>query len=526
MNKKLILFLREHKTDAMLCGIVVVLLAHALYCFSFSDSRIAFAYAVITSGFVACVYLFSRFLESKGKLTVELIFLIGVIGLGIFYSVVFAPGAVPDESYHFRASYKLADQLLFLGPTADSLPMRIDDARLLDGMNESQMISYQKYNMIANQFGLFATQPDYISVASQSAFDWGSNPPYIKLPSALGIALASLLNLGSYPLFYLGRFFNLLLFAVLAYFAVRITPIGKNAMMVVGLLPMTLHVAASYSYDAGINGLAFLLTAMCFRAIYGKGLISRRDKVGLVVVAALLAPCKVVYTVIVLLVLLIPRERFASQRSSRRFKITVLVCSFAAIIAMRAATLLQMAGLSPSASTGLDVRGVEQGEFYSLFSVLSDPLNTILLYIRTFDSMGPFYLDTLVGGSLGWLQAEIHGPLFITLPLFILLLLSAQRTEGDGIVLPGAHRFVFAGLAAVGFLAVMLSMIVGWTFTSETVIQGVQGRYFLPLLPMMLMAMRSKHIKIDMPIGMWLVYVMIAISAAYMARTFSIAVGI
>ena len=35
---------------------------------------------------------------------------------------------------------------------------------------------------------------------------------------------------------------------------------------------MTLHLASSYSYDAGIMGLAFLLTGMCLRAVYGEGL--------------------------------------------------------------------------------------------------------------------------------------------------------------------------------------------------------------------------------------------------------------
>lgn len=61
------------------------------------------------------------------------------------------------------------------------------------------------------------------------------------------------------------------MFAVLVYSAVRITPIGKNVMMTAGLLPMTLHLASSYSYDAGIIGLAFLLTGMCLRAVYGEG---------------------------------------------------------------------------------------------------------------------------------------------------------------------------------------------------------------------------------------------------------------
>ena len=194
------------------------------------------------------------------------------------------------------------------GPTVDSLPVRADDSALLDGMLQSWALGYDKYRSVIDQFAFFVNDASRVAVEPVSSFDWTANPPYIKLPSALGIVLATLLNLGSYPLFYLGRFFNLLMFAALAYFAVRITPVGKNAMMVAGLLPMTLHLASSYSYDAGIMGLAFLLTGMCLRAVYGEGLMSRREKAGIVVVAVLLAPCKVVYTVIVLLVILIPRK--------------------------------------------------------------------------------------------------------------------------------------------------------------------------------------------------------------------------
>ena len=51
--------------------------------------------------------------------------------------MVFAPGTVPDETYHFEASYKLADYIMLQGPTVDSLPVREDDSVLLDGMLQS-----------------------------------------------------------------------------------------------------------------------------------------------------------------------------------------------------------------------------------------------------------------------------------------------------------------------------------------------------------------------------------------------------
>jgi len=139
---------------------------------------------------------------------------------------------------------------------------------------------------------------------------------------------------------------------------------------------------------------------------------------------------------------------------------------------------------------------------------------------------GSFYLETLVGGSLAWFQIELKAPLYVTVVLLIIVMISFQRCEDDNALVPVAHRILFGGLALVGGLGVILSMLVGWTFTYENVIQGVQGRYFLPLLPMAALAMRSKHVCIDIPLGEGLVFAMIAVNAMYLARTFSIAVGV
>lgn len=525
MQKGFLEVLHRHGVDMILIAVVAVMTIHALYCYSFSDSRLALAFSCVSVIVVAFAYLLIRALESRVRHQVEMAFLVGLISCGLLYSVVFAPGTVPDETFHFEASYKLADYIMLQSPTVDSLPVREDDSIMLNGMLESYTLGYDKYRTAIDQFAFFANDASRVAVEPVSSFDWTANPPYIKLPSALGIVLATLLNLGSYPLFYLGRFFNLLMFAVLVYSAVRITPIGKNVMMTAGLLPMTLHLASSYSYDAGIIGLAFLLTGMCLRAVYGEGLMSRWEKVGLVVIAALLAPSKVVYAVIVFLVVLIPRKRFPSTASSVRFKSIAIGCSLVAILAFRAAVLLQMSGIASSGG-GVSSRGDEQGTFYSLTGLISDPANTVLLFLRTFDVQGSFYLETLVGGSLAWFQIELKAPLYVTVVLLIIVMISFQRCEDDNALVPVAHRILFGGLALVGGLGVILSMLVGWTFTYENVIQGVQGRYFLPLLPMAALAMRSKHVCIDIPLGEGLVFAMIAVNAMYLARTFSIAVGV
>ena len=68
-----------------------------------------------------------------------------------------------------------------------------------------------------------------------------------------------MLHLGFAPALFLGRLANLLLFAALPALAVKVAPFGKRVFTVAALLPMTLHLAASFSRDAPLLGLCFAL---------------------------------------------------------------------------------------------------------------------------------------------------------------------------------------------------------------------------------------------------------------------------
>lgn len=56
------------------------------------------------------------------------------------------------------------------------------------------------------------------------------------------------------------------------------------------------------------------------------------------------------------------------------------------------------------------------------------------------------------------------------------------------------HRIWIWFLSFICLGALMFSMLLGWTPVSATKIQGVQGRYLLPLLPMLLLTMKSSRV--------------------------------
>ena len=92
--------------------------------------------------------------------------------------------------------------------------------------------------------------------------------PLAYVPQALGFTLARVLGLNSIALLYLGRFLNLLLFAAVGVLTIKRLPFGKNVFFGVSILPMSLHLAASLSYDVVILAFTGYFTAVCLDLAY------------------------------------------------------------------------------------------------------------------------------------------------------------------------------------------------------------------------------------------------------------------
>ena len=119
----------------------------------------------------------------------------------------------------------------------------------------------------------------------------------------------------------LGRTANLIVFALLAALAVKAAPFGRRVFAAAALLPMTLHLAASFSRDSLLLGLAFAFTALCMQAIFGckdGTVLPVRLWLPLAVFGILLAPAKLVYLPLAALFLLIPNSRFGQSAATKK----------------------------------------------------------------------------------------------------------------------------------------------------------------------------------------------------------------
>ena len=495
-----------------------------------------------------------------------------VLVLGFAFNVLLPPYAAPDEKYHINQSFTLASTLYDPHlPVAKShirdTIRRPSDQDALIQVDETTVFTWQH---IAKVIGRPNTDPTF---ATHTFDEYQVDSSYtLYWISGFGVLIGYWLHLGFAATLYLGRLANLLFFAFLAAWAVKRTPVAKPAFAVAALLPMTLHLAASYSRDSNLLALCFFFSALLLDLAFGpREHIGWKQLVLPVVLAVLIVPSKVVYLPLAGLILLIPAVRLG--RFARWIKGGFLaLCAVAFLLnsgaagalvgftqtsgtaAAGAASLMaqeqaaqepaapesdvqsavqassgeaaqsaaQTSGGAESASQAADP--AEEGAAaepsasspaaqpasetagsasepsaansfstqedltcFTLPYILSHPLETAELCIRSVVEEGDHYLSTLVGGTLGYFGLD--KPLDLAWGWIILLyglLALAWLCPEEGGAMPPAARWgtLFIALCCCG-LAVL--GCISWTPTYYETIYGFQGRYFLPVLPLLLL---------------------------------------
>lgn len=183
------------------------------------------------------------------KLCVEKIFAVLAGGLGFLYLITITPLSVPDEPYHYQSAYWCSNMLLFQWDRAEYGNSADFDYYGFVGHHNASS-GYAR--ILEDIRGPFEEGEEILIPAPRGL---GYFVEY--LPQAFGIALARITNQNFVRTFLLGRLFNLLFYTGCLYFAVKRIPKFKVTLGLIGIMPMSLHQAASFSCDSFINGTSF-----------------------------------------------------------------------------------------------------------------------------------------------------------------------------------------------------------------------------------------------------------------------------
>ncbi len=305
-----------------------------------------------------------------------------------------------------------------------------------------------------------SSSPEFFSFNHMALY---SPAPY--LPQLLGIAVARQAKLNLLQGLYVTRFFNWFFSLLVLGFALWIVRESKRAWWTIFLClttPMALAVFSSPSSDALLIALSGLASAMVLAGQAPFGVI-----LGL---AAFFSASKLIFFLIPFVFL--PQIWVAPGRWRK-----LALFSLAAILPNLIWTLLTRDLYSPFRP------GVSAPE--QLSWTLSHPMDALIAIFSTISDKWKYWISSGVG-ILGWLDVPVRN----AFPWGIIILLYTIFGWGSDSI-PFSKRRVWLLVALAFSFLVILTQYLSFTPIGVSWVEGVSGRYFLPVLPLVILAVPS-----------------------------------
>ncbi len=441
------------------------------------------------------------------KVKIEIAYAVLALVLGLLYNVAIPPISVWDEIDHFIESYVLSSKMIGEPPYLEMhLLLRADDYDSLEHLHDISGITGW-YDSFDN--GDIDT---IIPLREQSQVTFKGR--YSYLAQAIGISIARILHLNGHVLLLMGRILNLILTIVLIAIAIKLMPYGKWMLFMTGLLPTTLYLMGSYSYDGFNFALCALIVAFFMYMCDTKDKIGVKDILIFFVMVILMAPIKMVYLGFALLIFLIPKEKINMSKKTMGIGIGAVAVRGADVVAVGWRRVIDIFRITY-------IYG--GGENYTLKSVLENKTQVLTICTKWlyFDAYRVFRNSLGAVNSRADIFDECHYfmPAILVVVTVLIFIVSMEDTKENKF--SPVKRTLLALIAIGSFGLIAVSMLVGNTRTTDWKLTGIQGRYYLPIYTLLPAILRNKRIslKIDtkkvMIAGMTFINVCFVMGALY-----------
>ena len=427
-------------------------------------------FSVVFLILVVNVFIMFYFLK-KETLKKEKVFL-ALASVYCFIALfIVPPFAINDENFHFYKTYALAT-----GQIKRSAEIPTSVVKFTDTIGFSEYINnHGKINLLnikkATEIPLSKKNIEKVDSLVVGVYN-----PISYIPQVISIFLASLFNLSIFQLFYFGRIITLLIWITIVYIAIKNAPDKiKNILLIISLLPSVVQESFPYSTDVLINSSFLLFISFFFKLYLEKDEFNW--KYGIIFFLGVFMPivAKITYLLVVLLILIIPKEKFKNRKEHLLLFLTILI-----------PTLLisfLWSKISPSY-----IHDTSENLLY----IKSHPIKYLSMIILTTKTLFLSYVESAVG-ILGWYDTRL--PFFITGGYICFLGLNIFSNN----ILKRDFKFSFISMIILlgTYVGVLTALFVAWTPLGSNIIEGVQGRYFIILLPILSIFLSRKALLID-----------------------------
>lgn len=316
---------------------------------------------------------------------------------------------------------------------------------------------------------------EFVPTGGITNYYWAS-----YIPQILGIEVGKMFGKPIIWQYYATRYFNLIAYILIIFFSIKLFPFSKLGATVLALNPMALSLAASASGDAMIIATSFFFTSWILNMIRSKKITNIELLISafLMVTLVLMKPTLIVLG---MLFFLIPNKNMSIQR-----KIAWGIGIFTACIFFYLAWNKLM---------------VNQQLLYKDFA---NPEKQVDLFFKSpsvfFENVKENYLFGVKGdniiysfaGNFGFLDAPLG--LHWLILYFAMIPIACLVQDKDNISLNAYQKIISVVMMIIYILLTFFALYQIWNKPGRTAsIEGLQGRYFIPLSIVLVPLFSSKH---------------------------------
>ncbi len=407
-------------------------------------------------------------IRTNWELTAERFFLVTAIPLSLLYLLVFQPWTVPDCGAHFLASYRISNLMIGINGDREWMARACDAAYY----NSISWWTERKPDLEGISMMLHGLREKTGDVTLVDVLPHEDKMKYYSficyLPQALGLTIGRLVGANTQVTILLARLMTLTAYITCCYRAVKNTPVGKIIFASLALIPVSMMMSSSFSYDSMI-----VISVLSFTAIILKlrGGYTRGAFIEALVWAFILGAVKGGAGLLILPValILIKKDKKAAVTTA-----SVIVCALLSVLLFN--KILPSDELFQFGEEG-------SGKMMTAF-VYQQPVEYLRMLVRTYLYYADSFLNEAFGSRLSYLEPTMTT---LTSAGAVITALVLSTFEKDTLELKKADRILFVALSIFAFIAVP-SMLLSYTPAGSGVIYGIQGRYFFQIMPILMLA--------------------------------------
>ena len=416
------------------------------------------------------------------KFNIYTFFIIVAAVCGMALSLIVPISQTPDEGMHFY------NMLMSYG----TMELYAEEVQFMESSGMASFNDDNEVKLVDEQAYYDAGMKKYsydLKLSDFSLSTWA-----LKFwPGAIGFYLGVFLKMPIIVCHQMAELFALIFYIIMGVITLKLIPFRKEVMLFIMLMPMVLQQAGSINPDVIVNSCSFLATAYILHLKFREKKVGWKDIIILGLLGLELLIAKEIYVLILAGIFIIPLDHF-ELKIGKKFEL-------AAFIKKSKVLFIVLMVIGAAACVYL-LRNSVYGKV--LLACIMQPGRTLLLFKFSVQSLKDYYLQTLVG-CFGWLDTYVSYVFIMIFCLVLMYIMLFQKKEDIELSsrLTLGNRITFFVIAIAVSMLVFLAMIT-WSFELTkldlnadlsafreylykiVIILGVQGRYFIPILPMVL----------------------------------------